>query len=547
MIDISLQQCGVIPKDANFDTSCPTGTYEMDMHFLRSRNIFRSLMQMVLSGKGAFVPDSVYQIIIDESGMEQMNPFIINVPGDVSKWIIPRDGWLIFRFESKRLINDSQHEPWVVLSLNDDEMVRITDAFTWHGTTLKERISVLDECLFTKSRVVFKQALKIVKMFPTFTSDSPREQMPALTWSAKGRLELSQRTLACGIPAEWERAVFVTRILPFLNVQQRDLRLLDIVEEWERRAIENTLGIFSQHGVTCNLMGFHRFNLSRLTERDMCIELISIAENELKEAGNLFREFGSRHKDVGGPRDKTDLRWRNARLNGTSLASTQKPNSLDFSLPFHGILHADFVDIRKPNSQAMPMDRSEFSRFMSDLHDQRLNSREKMNRVIELSGRKYFSCLQVVLLQQLFKGDEYGLRAEVTVRLFSRTVDWRAYNYVIQYAGLRERKMILQRLGRLNLFFDGASTAVGYWELDLAQSDDRYIMQELLFQSVSEHPTESTLGDLRNFVDCEYSGSPFDIPMSWVTQRVPRTGQISFFFVRTKVFAFFYPQYSVIW
>jgi hypothetical protein len=150
-----------------------------------------------------------------------------------------------------------------------------------------------------------------------------------------------------------------------------------------------------------------------------------------------------------------------------------------------------------------------------------------MEEILELSYKHYFTCLQVVLILQLFKGENILWRAEVCVCLFARTVDWRAYHYVLSYAGSQAGHVARQRIGRLNLFFDGASSAVGFWKLNLALNDERYIMQELLHFAAEEKG--------QNLTDCEYNGVPFEIPISWTYDEVPRMGQISLFYVRTAV------------
>ena len=66
---------------------------------------------------------------------------------------------------------------------------------------------------------------------------------------------------------------------------------------------------------------------------------------------------------------------------------------------------------------------------------------------------------------------------------------------------------------------------LGHWQLDLSISQERYIMQELL------HFAENEPG--QNVVLCVYQDEPFDIPVSWI-DKVPVTGCISFFYVRTK-------------
>ena len=107
------------------------------------------------------------------------------------------------------------------------------------------------------------------------------------------------------------------------------------------------------------------------------------------------------------------------------------------------------------------MDSSHFMHLFSMLQDSDLTPLMKMDNIWACAAENFFTCLQVIMLQQLFKEEQAGFRVEVCVSLFSRTTDWRAYSYVLNYAGWRERNTARQRLGGLNLFFDGAATAVG--------------------------------------------------------------------------------------
>lgn len=82
----------------------------------------------------------------------------------------------------------------------------------------------------------------------------------------------------------FERVDFVMRVLPFLNSDRRDLRILEDLKEWERREVHRRLCLHVRHFVHGGLTGYYRFNLQRLAERDSCIELVSITANELSDA-----------------------------------------------------------------------------------------------------------------------------------------------------------------------------------------------------------------------------------------------------------------------
>jgi len=67
--------------------------------------------------------------------------------------------------------------------------------------------------------------------------------------------------------------------------------------------------------------------------------------------------------------------------------------------------------------------------------------------------------------------------------------------------------------------------AVNYYELDLANASQRYVLQELLHIAVFEEG--------ENIVQLQYQGCDYKMPASWINE-VPRTGNISLFYARTK-------------
>ena len=556
ILEISIRNCGIKPKDAHFNADFPGGSYDLDMHFLRSRNILRTLMRLQYCGMGKILSDSVKRVCIDATGEEEEVAFDLQVGDDVSRWSIPHNGWICFEFESK-------HNGLLLYgekSLSNQEMTALEEAFKAPGATLETRNTSLQANLSRKTSLLYRQAAQILSWFPIRRSRTTRamhephahgsqgKQFTLPQEEGLGRSEIFGFGEIDGIRSsravhvrhlertedselvramaslDWERIEFVIRVMPMLNARRRDLRILNNLEDRERRTLCHRLCIVSRNTIYHNPAGYYRFDLSRLAERDCCIKLISLTANDINQASADFRDFGSRHK--GGARDKVELVWKNARLDGRIMKLERDLNVKDYCVPYDGILDVDFVDIRKPDSRQGPMPAAAFKTFLTHLQQPRLTASGRIEEIVELSSMHYFTCLQVILLQQLFTGEDSGWRAELCVALFARTIDWRAYHYVLRYAGPQACHIATHRIGRLNVFFDGASCAVGYWRLDLTLNDERYIMQELLQLATDEQG--------QNLVDCEYNGVPFDIPASWAETEVPRTGEISLFYVRTQ-------------
>jgi len=428
------------------------------MYFRRSRNVLRALMRLVLLGKGKFVDGSVTHSTLNHGGQEQTRAFSMHECGDVSGGHIPTDGWLAFEFVSQRGHTNVSHQ-----ALTDGQMSEIHRILTCTKLFVrKDRTSILDQKLFSnfhKDTVLYKQAAHIVSWFP----DRPHHS---------GDLTLTPHLRLVDLENCWERVEFVTKIFPLLNAKHRDLRILGGLDSLERQEAFSRLCMLPRKAVCANISGYYRFNLSRLSERDECITLVSLT-GQLKEVGECFRDFGQRHQHHGGPRERLELVWNNVRIDGRIAALEKALHIKDFAVPFTGMMEVDLVDIRKPDARIDAIDSTHFLLLLSQLRE-KVSGRARMEQIVETSFENYFTCLQVIILQQLFKGADSGYRIEVCVCLFSRTVDWRAYHYVVKYAGREERRIATQRIGHLNLFFDGAATAVGYWKLDLRY--DQYVL-----------------------------------------------------------------------
>ena len=263
MLEISLLQCGVTPKDATFDPQWPSGFYDMDLSFLRSRMILRALMRMDYVGKGKFLLDTVKRTVLNSEGKEESWKIDL-ATSDMATWKIPEDGWLSFEFQSNSVRNVVED----VRNLSDRSMMALHESFK-SPTDIAQRTQCLNSHISkTTRKILYRQAAQILSWFPDF-----QEAAHFLKQNAQD---------THGHP-RFERVDFVLRVLPLLNSDRRDLRILENLTEFERREVYDSLCMLVRRSVHQSFTGYYKFNLQRLAERDSCIELVSITANELSD------------------------------------------------------------------------------------------------------------------------------------------------------------------------------------------------------------------------------------------------------------------------
>ena len=137
------------------------------------------------------------------------------------------------------------------------------------------------------------------------------------------------------------------------------------------------------------------------------------------------------------------------------------------------------------------------------------------------SSEHFFTCDYVDQLIDFF--EEEASRVELFIIAFSKIVDWHGYRNLLEHLSLAEYAELTRRLASVNLFDE--VMAVGYYELNIAVPDDRFIAQELLHLAILE-PGE-------NIMDCQFNGADFDVPAGWAKQ-LPERGLLSFYYCREK-------------
>ena len=273
-----------------------------------------------------------------------------------------------------------------------------------------------------------------------------------------------------------------------------------------------------------NPTGYHKIDLSDAAQREMCLRLIEI-KNEMVARELQFRDFYATDKRAGGRRDDSSKSpdfervWRNSKLDQAQFVFYD-----GWKVPKAGFLEVDFVALTKPDLPLPSPDRThdqEFQLFLDSLKSEDATERQKITSLRRYSNTNVFTCHQLATLLAYFNGTE--LRVEVCVIGYARTVDWHGFRNLVMTLQVAEVRLLQNRLGSVNLFDD--VMAVGFYELDLARSTDRFVMQELL------HLASVEPGD--NIVDCTYQGIDYTVGATWIKD-VPNSGVISLYYCREQ-------------
>jgi hypothetical protein len=184
--------------------------------------------------------------------------------------------------------------------------------------------------------------------------------------------------------------------------------------------------------------------------------LIDIMKAEQKPRGELQCNREERPEFV----------MRNVKLDRKTIQISE-----DWVLPQEGVLEFDYTDISKPNNISGPVRGTiipELQKLATE--DQRLAKwKEHLG-----------SCF--VSLRQVKQGLALGLfampenRVDFVRLAFARILEWHGFHQVTAMLTKEEMPMLTYKLGRHNLFDETA--AVGYYQLDLAQDEDRWFVFE---------------------------------------------------------------------
>ena len=517
-LEISLEGCNGFTNTKAFDPSDPNGSYRLDMSEPSSRSILSCMMQLVFSGKAEFLSET---LLYAEEGVSDDNaaPFELVIGEDPTAWKLPEDGVLLFDFGMLR-----------PMPAMDDVVSSFIMNHFIEGLakpTREERDEIVETCTGDDAFFKCKQIEELLAKLTESATETPG--MPFLERQARQERQIS---------LEEERVELVSRLfLRMVDRRENQARLLDHLNPRERALVETKLGIAAYSFDPLNATGFHRLDLRNRGQREILMRLIEIRNSQRSDVTRWKQHLNRSN----GNRDDCEIILRNLRHDGKPMVY-----SSSWRVPHRGIIEVDFVDIRKADVKtAVALDHLEFSQFVALLEKKHGSPTDIVMMIREAASTAFFTCLQLWRLLRLFnrlKAEERECRVDVCVACFSRVIDWRAMRrvYIMELLP-QEMSAIEYRIGKVNIYFDEVSSAVGYWELDLSSSEDRWITQELVYLASVEPGYNVVqckldavaLADSLANPNYRFDGVEFSIPKAWVVE-VPQNGVLKFFYARTK-------------
>jgi len=465
------------------------------------------MMQLVFAARAEFLPGSMLRIQDGEDD-ETARPYTLEIGDDPTEWSAPQDGILIFEFGMVRPtagIDDC---------VSSFIFNHLREGFANSTLSREERGELLDTCTGDDAFFRYKQ---IVELLWILTTEAAKHEGTRST------------TL------EEERVTLVTQLFLRMVDKKNNMKLLDQLNSEERAQVEAKLGIVAFTFDPNNATGFHKLNLTNSFQREVMMRLIEIRNSQRKDVSRW-----KSHLNRGtSSREDLELVFRNLKLNGVPFSYTSS-----WRVPELGVIEVDFVDVRKPDpKKAVQIDTPSFSRVLDSVMQPDKSASQKVTDVRNIANKDFLTCLQMWKLLSCFdklKADESRCRVEVAVACFARLVDWRAIRtvYLMEFLP-SEWTSVEFRLGKANIYFDEVSSPVGYWELDLSDSEDRWILQEIVYLA-SEEPgynviqakIDSTAGAGSLALETyRFDGIDFAIPITWL-HNVPSIGVVKFFYAR---------------
>jgi Ran GTPase-activating protein (RanGAP) involved in mRNA processing and transport len=471
-----------------FDPNQPEGRYMLDMQDESARQVLRNVLRLVAQGR-----ITIEKMVIGEgltSGTK--TPYALKcfmtqeqfrergmADSDPMKWEMPEVGGLEFNVQKVATTEKKAH------GLSIDKWDSFCLRCMTNVKTYQQKIVELEMVLSgSMSRAKFKAIFDILNA----------------VHQDDGCLALAQ--------AFWNRV-------------EGDLcgrSVVAILSEVQRRKFYKALNIPTFQYCKNNPSGYYHLNLEIPEERQLVFLLL---EAKASQAGleNTLKEYSEgRH---GGLRDVSLIEnrsWRNFHLDAEPYQFKR-----GWRVPTSGVLTLDFVKITKPDVEdpsVHAMSEGYFKSLIQEISAEGMTPIKILESIKSTSNNRYFLCSYVVEIMRFFQIVDakafFQPRVELLVTVFGRTIDWMGltniYNILLPF----ERKLLGYRLGEENIFAE--AMAVNFYELDLAEAAQRYVMQELLHIAVLE--------DGENVVELQYQGCDYKIPASWISD-VPRSGTIS--------------------
>jgi hypothetical protein len=531
---VSTNNCGAHLVDKmSFDPGETAGDYELDLRESYSRTVLIKLIRTALQGKGAFSPIRIggkalpYTVRLD-AGMQ--GNIGHNDSIDMAEWHIRVQGHSlpIMELQDEQAQMVPLENTWAKILNKKPENTSLKIKFSY--ASLRKRASASD-ALPTKVFAVLLQGFSSPTSNSLHCLDLINTVMGPDTFITIAQARELFNVLNDPSDIRFQelspvRIHWLNKCYHKIVESGRNKEILTWASDGERKMIQKQLGDVSFSFTPNNPTGHHKLDLSDMSQREIAIRLTEI-RNDTEPRMEQLKSFYSSGKRSGGRRETADddieleRAWRNSKFDGNVLRWSN-----DWKLPHHGILEVDFVEVTKPDpndhkdGDLSAMDSEAFEDFLVKL--QATDEQEqRVHKIRQYSNVGFFFVRQLARLLGLI--DMPLLKVEICVIGYARTLDWHGYKNVLLCLSIPETKMLEHRIGYINLFDD--VMAVDYYELDLARSSHRWVMQEIL------HLAKVEPGN--NVVECSLEGVDFDIPAGWLKD-VPRKGKISFYYCREQ-------------
>lgn len=509
---IQLNNCAVGILDMSmFNPVEPSGRYSLDMENEYSRRVLRNVLKLIAEGRAEFEHDHVLQIMevlrVDTAGNPILHPVTgiqehdvvsshVRLPCFMNKQEFDARG----ETESDPLLWEIPTEGMIEFSLND-----LGGRRARNNKLASNRHNLLrDE--FRDGAVSMERKMQ-----------SFHKALPVSTFISHAQFQVLLAELRHLNDGSWLRLVAEGFYKVTGDIPARDV--LVSLEPAERKQAEKALGFVTFEFSKNNPTGYYHLDLSNPKQRRVAIELV-----ECKTAQAVTEK---RIKDFsagtsGAARDLEQRAWRNAVLDNKPF-----PFQRNLKIPKRGQLSLDFVQMTRTDPSTIdPMSDGYFKALIKELLETKEDAITQLQAMRLASHKQYFSVAQVAEFMDMLKADPkscFQPRVELMVLAYARTVDYYALYHLVAKLLPFERHQVYHRIGHENIFEE--TMAVNYYELDLADSGQRYVAQQVIQLAITE-PGE-------NCIELMYEGCDFEVPASWTTS-VPRSGQLRLYYVRER-------------
>jgi len=367
------------------------------------------------------------------------------------------------------------------------------------------------------------------------TDEEGADMFADADWDGGGSISATEWCVYLGMPSGGKRAklspiaeqrvMLVTSCFNRLAAEAHRARelLLLLRDDSERQEAQRRLGLCAQTFSLQNPTGFYNLDLSSQADREVAIRLRGLKMDQESLEMRLVQYHAPPRR--GGTRDAIQRVWRNALI--VTGGSQELIFSHDWNVPKSGRLMLDFVEITHQASNASAassrrmralMRRIELIESLLQPEDQ---AQATLQAITDFLSAQYVTCEQACILLSLFR--DSAPRTAFFVKAYARIVDWHNLLHILQRFTQSEIKILGRRIGYANLFNE--VMAANYYELDLSDVEQRWVVQELVHLGAVEPG--------KNCVEVQLQGIDFDIPAGWAAD-VPRRGLLELYYCRTK-------------